>query len=426
MEKAKLLFLCDASDIDIVERSLSLAQDIEPTIDTSERILEYGVCDYLERTIELMHKYPSMYDGVVGTHDSSAVFAAIIAEQTGKRFASVQAVTNCQNKYISRRIQRRCVSEHTPSFSLALDYLRDPSKLDSPFFIKPVRGNISFATHIVQHKNDLHYHVGRESLQIARNNQYFLDALSINNKYLDPLNVMTCNNFLCEELVQGNQITVDGFVAEGEVQIFGITGAVFRQECGSFSHHKFPCSFRPDLHQRIQEAISRLIPELGLNNSFFNVEMRLDEERGTFSILEVNSRIAFQFAKTIESVRGYDPLHLLCEVALGQSPSFSPTTEKTFSYCYNFELHSFTDKWILKTPTQSDLNELQIRFPEIHVRNLVHEHSMLSDYKHNPESYRYCILDIPGDSEEEIMDKYFQVKSLLNEKYEFAEAQASQ
>jgi hypothetical protein len=419
MTAKKILFLCDASDVDIVERSFANAASYEPTIETTERILEYGVRPYLERTIELMNKYPAMYDGVVGTHDSSAVFASIIAEKTGKRFASVKSIINCQNKYISRRIQRSCVPEHTPPFCLALDYLRGKRRLDPPFFIKPVRSNISFGTHKVHAAEELQYYIAGETLDIARNNQYFLDALAIDFHYLDSLNLQTCNSFLCEGLIFGDQVTVDGFVSEGRVEIFGMTKAVFHPGSNSFSHHEFPCSFNPELDGMIHAAIRKLIPELGLSNSFFNVELRADEQSNTFFFLEVNSRIAFQFAKTIESVTGYDPLHLLCDVAAGHSPEYDASAEKTFSSCFNFELHSFTDKKILRTPTQSGYEELRIRFPEIHVRNLIQENSWLSDYKHNPESFRYCMLDIPGNSSQEIMDKYQEVVSLLN--YEFAE-----
>ena len=420
MSAAKILFLCDASDVDIVEKSFANNTHYEPVIETTERVLDYGVQAYLERTIELINKYPSMYDGVVGTHDSSAVFASIIAEKTNKRFAGIQSVINCQNKYISRRIQRRCVSKHTPVFCLALDYLREPSQLNTPFFIKPVRGNISFAAHTIQNPEQLNYYTGRESLDIARYNQYFLDSLSVDPELLDPLNVLTCNNFLCEDLVEGDQVTVDGYISAGRVEIFGMTMAVFLPQSNSFSHHVFPCTFEPELNRRMERAIQKLIPELGLDNSFFNVELRVDQATGTFFILEVNSRIAFQFAKTIESVTGYDPLHLLCDVATGRTPQYDEEKDSHFSLCFNFELHSLTDKWILSTPTQSDFEELRIRFPEVHIRNLVQENAFLSNYKHNPESYRYCILDIPGNSEQEIMDKYKRVVPMLN--YEFSEA----
>ncbi|MEA1968870.1 MAG: hypothetical protein U9N77_11715, partial [Thermodesulfobacteriota bacterium] len=40
------------------------------------------------------------------------------------------------------------------------------------------------------------------------------------------------------------------------------------------------------------------------------------------------------------------------------------------------------------------------------------------DFKHNPESYRYCIIDVPGNSREEIMLKYENVVTMLGYKFD--------
>src|SRR6056297_2674141 len=105
-EEKKILFFCDARDIDVVEQSFSNAPDYQLTVETIEKILSFGVKEYLEQTIERLNHNPTLYDGVVGTHDSSSIIAAIIAQETGKRFAPVKGVMNCQNKYLCRRIQK--------------------------------------------------------------------------------------------------------------------------------------------------------------------------------------------------------------------------------------------------------------------------------------------------------------------------------
>ncbi len=418
MTPKKILFFCDASDVDIVEKSFAETSDYELTIETSERVLEYGVKDYLQRTIELINQHPEMYDGVVGTHDSSAVFAAIICDQTGKTSTSVQSIINCQNKYLSRKIQKECVPENTPRFALALDYLKDPELLSTPVFIKPVRANISFGTHIISRPEDLETYIGEETKDIAHFNQYFVDALSLNSQYYSQTNLDTCNNFLCEELISGDQVTVDGFVYNGQVEFLGMTKAVYYEHSNSFSHHEFPYTFSPWLDEAIRSNLTKLILQAGINNSFFNVELRAEETSNTFTIIEINSRIAFQFAKTIQLVKGFDPLHILCDIAVGAKPDLTPQTgHELFDLCFNFELHTFSDKKILKTPTQSEYEEVRLFYPEIHIRNLIHENSHLSDYKHNPESFRYCIMDIPGNNKEEIMHKYNHVITMLN--YEF-------
>ncbi len=416
--KHKILFLCDASDIEEVEHSFADQSAYELTIETFEKILSFGVKDYLYHTVERINHNPEIYDGVVGTHDSSAVFAAIIAEETGKRFASVQSVINCQNKYLCRRIQRSCVPEHTPNFCLALDYLRNPERLQTPFFIKPVRANISFGSHRIETPQELEFYIGSESMDIARFNQYYLEAIGSYSRHYNAINMATCNSFLCEDLIDGNQVTVDGFIFEGKVTCFGVTKAVYHPGTNIFSHHEFPYSLSGDLHSAIMSALSRLIPESGINNSFFNVELRVDEESGTFKIIEINSRIAFQFARTIEAVTGISPLYMLCEVAVGKAPALTPQSEQLFNYCYNFELHRFSDAKVLQTPTKSVFNEIALNYPEVRIRNLIHENVNLSDFKHNPESFRYCIIDVPGNSRDEIMSKYHDVVEMLAYKFD--------
>jgi hypothetical protein len=416
-EKKRILFLCDASDIDVVSESFADNPEYELAIESFEKILRFGVLDYLEETIERIKKNPELYDGIIGTHDSSAVIAAIIAQETGKRFASVDAVVNCQNKYLSRRIQKQVVPEITPDYAIALDYLRNPSRLSLPFFTKPARSNISFGTHRIESQKELEYYITRESIDIARYNQYYLDALSRRPSYHNAMNIATCNSFLCEGLIDGVQVTVDGFIYEGEITFFGVTKANYYPDSNSFFYHLFPYSFSPELTKKIEEGLSRLIPALGINDSFFNVEIRANEKDNTFKIVEVNSRIAFQFAKTIEAVRGFDPLHLQCDVAVGKKPSLVPTRENRFKYCYNFELHHFADARIVQTPTQSAYAEMHLKYPEVHVRNLVHEGFNLSEFKHNPDSFRYCMVDIPGDSHEEIMHKYEDVVNILGYKF---------
>ncbi len=416
-EEKKILFLCDASDVEVVQESFAAHPVYSISIETFEKILRFGVRAYLEETIERIKKYPRMYDGIVGTHDSSSVIAAIIAQETGKLYASVEAVINCQNKYICRRIQKQTVPEHAPRYAIALDYLRDPSRLSLPFFIKPARSNISFGTHRVETQQELEDWITRESIEIARYNQYYLDALAHKPSYRNAMNIATCNSFLCEDLIEGTQVTIDGYIFEGEFNFFGVTKANYYPGTNSFFYHAFPCSFPQEVMQKIENALKLLIPALGIDNSFFNAEIRVDEASGTFKIIEINSRIAFQFAKTIESVKGFDPLHLLCGVAAGKRPDLSPSREKLFKYCYNFELHNFSDAKILQTPTQSAYEEIRLKYPEVYVRNLVHESLNLSDFKHSPQSYRYCVVDVPGDTHAEIMEKYENVVSMLGYKF---------
>jgi len=93
------------------------------------------------------------------------------------------------------------------------------------------------------------------------------------------------------------------------------------------------------------------------------------------------------------------------------------STSKRFNFCYNFELHHFADARVLETPTRSAFEEIRMKYPEVYIRNLVHENASLSGFKHNPQSFRYGVVDVPGNSHDEIMTKYYDVVDMLGYKF---------
>jgi hypothetical protein len=58
-----------------------------------------------------------------------------------------------------------------------------------------------------------------------------------------------------------------------------------------------------------------------------------------------------------------------------------------------------------------------MKYPEVYIRNLVHENASLSGFKHNPQSFRYGVVDVPGNSHDEIMTKYYDVVDMLGYKF---------
>lgn len=414
--KKKILMICEQSDIHLIMESFNHTDQYQINIETTENILGRGVKTALEDIIQHINNNPDMYDGVVGTHDSSAVFASIICEHTGMSCISVEGLVNCQNKYLSRRLQKNFVPEYAPRFCLDKDYLNHPESM-SPAFAKPARSNVSFAAQKINTPVDLQQLINEFGADIKNYNQYFVEALSLSS-YNNPENLNTCNRFICEELIFGTQVTADCYVYNQKAYVFGLTKAAFFDDNISFSHHEYPYQISPEMEQKIHNMINELAKGLKLNNTFINVELRIDENTGKVFIIEVNGRIAFQFAKTIEVVRGFDPLHLICDLAAGEEPNIYPDITPGYSMCYNFELRKFSDKLVTKVPDARNIDRIKKIYPGVEIRNLILNGGKLSDYKHNPESYRYCILDIPGESNEEIMDKFEDIKEMLNYRFE--------
>lgn len=419
--KKKILFICDESEIPIIEDSYEYVDDYIIELETSESILSRGVRNYLEEMITLIKDKPDRYDGIVGTRDMTSVFSNVICELTGKAGTPVESMINCQNKYISRRIQKDSLPEYTPNFWLDSDFLRN-FPLDPPFFSKPVRANVSFLSQKIHSNNELREIIKDYTLELVQYNQYFLDSISVTSHLKNQLNLETCNKFLCEEIIEGTlQVTVDGYIYGGEPHNFGIVKAAFFDDGISFSHHEYPCDISPELEEEINRVTSQVVRALGLNNTFYNVELRVDEEKDKIYIIEVNSRAAFQFAKMIEAVKGTNLIQWLCDLATGSKPRNIDqfNRENTYKYCFNFELRKFNDQEIVRTPMATNIEELNRQYPEVAIKNLVSANTKLSDYKQNPKSFRYCILDVPGENREEIMKKYENIIAKLG--YEFEE-----
>ncbi|WP_241080769.1 ATP-grasp domain-containing protein [Natranaerofaba carboxydovora] len=418
--KKKILFICDANEIPIIEDSCQEVDDYIIEIETSDDILSRGVRNYLEEMISLIKDKPDRYDGIVGTRDMTSVFSNVICEKTGKPGTTVESMINCQNKYISRIIQNDHLPQNTPKFWLDSNFLRE-FPLEPPFFVKPVRANVSYLSQRAHSYNEIRELIKDYTVELVKYNQYFLDSLAVTSHLENQLNLETCNKFLSEEIMEGTQVTVNGYVYGGEPHNFGIVKAAFHDDIISFSHHELPYEISPNLEKQINDVTSELVRALGLNNTFYNVELRIDEEKEKIWIVEVNSRAAFQFAKMIERVKGVNLVQWLCDLAVGEKPRDVSEFRKdeTFDYCFNFELRKFSDHDIVRTPMATNLEELSRQYPEVAIKNLVDANTKLSDYKQNPNSYRYCILDVPGNNKEDILKKYENIVNKLG--YEFEE-----
>jgi len=416
----RILVICSESEVPMVEEGAATLEEYHVEVETAEKIFAIGIQKYLAEIIDLLQKNPSRYHGVVGTRDMTSVFANVICEKTGKPSASVNSLINCQNKFLSRCLQKTVVPEHVPGFWLDTQFLRQ-FPLASPYFVKPVRGNVSYLSQKAYSYEELRNIIVENTAEMAQYNQYFLESLSVASHLDNVENLETCNRFICEEIVTGQQLTVSGYVYGGSVRLYGSAGAVFMEDGISFSHHEFPCELPASLEEKVEEVITGLVKALGLDNTFFNVEIRVEPGEEKMHIIEVNCRQAFQFVKTVEKVKGINLIRWLCDLSVGKEPSDKAVEEGAirYPYCYNFELRESGDREILRVPTKTDLEELERYYPEVTVKNLVEANTRLSDYKQNPSSFRYCILDVPGNSRKEIIEKMEKIRPILG--YEFKE-----
>jgi biotin carboxylase len=304
-------------------------------------------------------------DGVVGTKDRSALLAALIAERRGLTGPRPRALTACQFKPTSRALQRATVPYATPRFAL----LDGRPPFGPPFFVKPVVGRLSQNARRID-----------DSAEIADLRE--LDAYT--SAYariaaLAGLHPDAVHGFLAEELLSGLEVTLEGYVFEGRVTTVGITDSLKYEGTNSFERFEYPSALPEDRKAELREITDRLLPALGFDGGFFNVEFFVPDE-GAARIIEVNGRIASQFWPLVTAVHGSSTYEAMFRLACGEDPGWAakPLKGVALSYC----LRVFEDAHVVSVPDPEDDLEVLVR-PGLRLSE-----QGLND----AESYRLCIF----------------------------------
>ncbi len=87
---------------------------------------------------------------------------------------------------------------------------------------------------------------------------------------------------------------------------------------------------------------------------------------------------------------------------------------RKFKYAASFVLRSFEDKRIVKLPGEDEILKVQNIFPEARIEIYGKEGALLSDELQDMQSYRYSIINLGGNSRQELDDKLKQCTSLLS------------
>jgi biotin carboxylase len=311
-------------------------------------------------------------EGVVAAKDRSALLAAVLAERRGLPGPSPAAVAACQHKATARAPQEQAMPEATPRW-FAVD---GTPPFRPPWFVKPVVGRLSQGARRVEDAAELEaappdgYAAGWEAL--ARLGGVDLSA----------------RGEIAEEILAGEPVTVEGYAHGGSVTILGVTDSVMYPGTLSFERFEYPTALPPDRAEEVADLAARLPPAFGFDGGFFNAEFAVPEE-GPAMLIELNARIASQFAPLYRAVHGRSSYDALFELACGRDPAWAPGAPGGFAVSY--VLRRFEDAWVEAVPE-----------PEDGVEILAHAGRNLSDaYANDMGSFRLAIVYDAGETREE-------------------------
>lgn len=336
--------------------------------------------------------------------------ASIIAERLRLTGVKVERVLRCEHKYYSRLSQQTHVPAATPPFQIVppegLDAAGEEFSLPFPLFLKPVKSCFSINAQRVASLAEL-----RRISQTNRMPEGFLRPFN------DLLRAYTNYEFdasclLAESLLEGVQVSLEGYVFKGQVHTLGIIDAVMFPGTISFERFVYPSRLPAEVQARMRGIAETFIGGIGYDNALFNMELMYNPATGEIHIIEINPKIASQFPDLFEKVDGTSSYTPLLQIALGDAPTFKHG-QGEFELAASCVLRGFEDLRVLSVPTAEQVSELTRKFPDARIEISVAAGQFLSDIMQDGKSFRYGLINIGANSDEELNAKFESCKNAL-------------
>lgn len=360
---------------------------------------DYDVPAFVERTVAVHRGH---IDGVFSSSDyPGATVAGDIARRLGLPGSSAETMVRASHKHYSRLAQGRAAPEATPRFALVDPRLSDGGIHDFayPGFIKPVKGAFSVMSQRIDSADELRSFLVKPGLGEFR--RVWVPMFDDIVRRLTTLE-RGGDWLILEELLHGHQVTVEGLVADGRITILGVVDSVLHAN-GSFRRFDYPSALPADVQSRMGDIATRVVRELALTASLFNIEMMWDEGRDLIHIIEVNPRIAGQFGDLYEKVDGKNSYALALEVAAGATPEV-PSRRGRHALAASVPLRIFAPSRITHAPTPADRDAAEALFPGTLIWTKGATGDVLSDFEtfEDGHSHRYAVINLGADDHEDL------------------------
>ena len=335
-------------------------------------------------------------DGVISTDDyPGSTLASIVAERFRLPGVSPRVNLLCQHKYHARVAQRDAMPEVVPPFGL-LGFNGSP-RLPYPFFIKPVKSFFSIGAYRIDNAARLRELNGRATLP----EHFFAPFDALYEKFAGAS--FGNDRVLAEGLLEGYQATLEGWAVAGDVHIAGIVDSIMFPGTLAFQRFDYPSRLSQSVQARMADAATVVMQRIGFDHGCFNIEFMYNRDRDSVHIIEINPRMASQFADLFEKVDGFNTYSALLDLALGKRPQMKRADGK-YAMAASCVLRRFQNARVLKIPRRDDVEQLQRCHPDMRVEILATENAWLSDELQDRESYRYGVVSIGGRDHQEIAE----------------------
>jgi len=346
---------------------------------------------------------------VLSTDDyPGSALAAIVAERLGLPGPDPRVMLICQHKYLSRVAQAGLVPDAVPSFTL-IDTIEGaplPDDASFPLFVKPVKSFFSVGAERVASRAELAALLPRWRAL----DQFFLPLERMLERHTGQS--IGSKRLIAEGILKGAQVTVEGYAFGGKASVMGIVDSIMFPGTIAFSRFDYPSRLPEDVQAHMADIAVTLMQGLGFDNGLFNIEMMYDSETGRTAIIEINPRMASQFADLYEKVDGTSSYQVLLDIAEGRAPRFT-RRQGRYPFAASCVLRAFADHIVARLPGAVELERLAGLYPDIRVELHATVGRRLSDELQDGHSYRYGIVNLGARDLAEALETFEAVREAL-------------
>jgi len=339
---------------------------------------------------------------VMSTDDyPGSALAAAVAQRLGFPGPDPEVTLICQHKYLSRVAQAKHAPDAVPPFAL-IDVANGaslPPELSFPIFVKPVKSFFSIGAETIFSVADL-------SVQLPRwreLDEFFLPLDRMLERYASTR--IGTKRLIAEGLLKGEQVTVEGYAVGGQAHIMGVVDSIMFPGTRAFARFDYPSALPKSVQARMAEIAATVMEGLGFDNGLFNIEMMYDRETGHIAIIEINPRMASQFADLYEKVDGTNSYQVLLDIAQGRVPTIT-RRQGRYGFATSCVLRSFVDCRVESVPSDAEVQRLAGAYPDIRVEWHATPGRKLSDELQDGQSYRYGIVNVGGSDLADVLRKF--------------------
>jgi biotin carboxylase len=345
-------------------------------------------------------------DGILTSDEQfGPVVASLLGERLGLPHTPLRAVLTAQHKYYARRAFQAAMPECNPRFGLiGRDFRRTREvPLPFPFYVKPVKAAYSVLARRVDSFQALDRHARFswfEQAIIERLVKPFGDAMRAHSDFdVEPFSL------LAEELVDGAQVTVNGFAREGEVTMLGVVDSIMYPGTDQFQRFQYPSQLPAERQSRAEDTARRALAAVGFTHGMFNVELRLCAATGHARIIEINPRAAGQFYDLFERVDGYNLFDALVALETGEVPAIRHRRGRD-AVAASFVMRDLSGTGLGRWPAAGEIRGLRDRHPGARIMVYPKRGADLRREMKWLGSYRYGVVNLGAGSPGELFAAY--------------------